>query len=105
MYSQHSLVLLHLRRSPELEAYACAHTRSTPGVASAAMMLKPRTLGLMRWWLLCAGCLVYLFGISGGMFNILRNNVHFPPDFWRQSWRQRLNVWKYINEGDSHDQS
>ena len=80
-------------------------TRSSIGVAPTPLFLKPRTLGLMRWWFVCASCLVYLFGISGGMFNILRGTVSFPSDFWSQPLRQKLNVWRYINEGDSHDQT
>jgi len=82
-------------------------TRSTHAVAPLVAFVKPRRLGLFRWWFVLAGCLVYLFGISGCMFTILRGRGGFPSAaaFWSQPLRRMLDVWQYIEAGDSHDQS
>jgi hypothetical protein len=82
-------------------------TRSHAGVACASDFVKPvgGRLGLFRSWFVLAGCIVYLFGISGCMFTILRGHRGFPSNFWRQPLGKMLDVWQYIAANDSHDQS
>lgn len=98
IYSQYSSDLLSQSvGTPSL-------TRSCFGVVSPGAFQKPRSLGLFRWWFIVAAFIVFVFGISGGMFNILRGNSEFPLAALLRS-PLTFDLMSHIHLDNSHDQS
>jgi len=104
VYSQYSAELLQTSLgTPSM-------TRSFTGVAPASSSVKPRSLGLFRGWFIVLACIIYLFGVSGCMYTILRGGGSGLDGRLLNTLRKDglYGIWRQVSGGDGgghHDQT